>query len=108
MPNPSTPPRPKPSPRFLPGRKLSFSRRALASLLSYDDFLRPRNAATADALKSEIEHLCELIRDFHDMGRPVPNTGLRLHISRKYRYRLVYRVSDDQIEIRDVLHPAGK
>jgi plasmid stabilization system protein ParE len=92
----------------LPVRELTFSRRALASLQSYDDFLRPRNAATADTLKAEISHLCDLICEFPDMGRPVLDTGLRLHVSRKYRYRVVYKVVGDVIEIRDVLHPSRK
>ena len=54
---------------------------------------------------AEIAHLCTLIADFPEMGRAIPDTGLRYHISRKYRYRVVYRIEGDIVEIRDVLHP---
>lgn len=89
----------------MPAADLHFSRRALASLQSFDNFLRPRNPATADALKAEIHHLCQLIREYPEMGRAIPGTRLRFHITRKYRYHLVYRVANNAIEIIDVLHP---
>jgi plasmid stabilization system protein ParE len=71
---------------------VTFSRRALASLRSTDDFLRPRSPGAADALIAEINSLCDLIAAFPEMGRVEPRSGLRFHITRKYRNRVVYRV----------------
>lgn len=82
-----------------------FSRRALASLNAADAHLRPLNAKAANAVLAEIARLCALIADFPEMGRAIPGTGLRYHVSRKYRYRVVYRIAGDSVEIRDVLHP---
>ena len=84
---------------------VAFSRRALASLASSDDFLRSRNPAAADALVAEINRLCDLIAAFPEMGRLEPRSGLRFHITRKYRFRVVYRVREGRVEVVDVLHP---
>ncbi len=39
------------------------------------------------------------------MGPPIRGTGLRRHITRHYRYRVIYRVVGDLVEVRDVMHP---
>jgi hypothetical protein len=38
-------------------------------------------------------------------GRAIPGTGLRRHVRRRYRYRLIYRVVGKLVEVRDVMHP---
>jgi plasmid stabilization system protein ParE len=88
--------------------ELRYARRALASLRRQDAFLRERNPTAADAVLAEIEQLCGLIADFPDMGRQIEGTGLRYHISRKYRYRIIYRITAGQVEVLDILHPRQK
>ena len=88
--------------------EVQYARRALASLRAYDIFLRNRNPAVADALQSEIERTCDLIAAFPGLGRMDQLSGLRIHITQRYRYRIIYQVTSDCIEIRDVLHPARR
>jgi len=82
-----------------------WSARALASLTSQDDYLRPLNPVAANAVLSEIEHLAALIADFPQMGRRIYGTSLRYHITARYRYRVIYKGRRDTVEIVEVLHP---
>jgi len=81
-----------------------WSARALASLTEQDDYLRPLNPAAADSVLSEIERLATLIAEFPQMGRRIDGTGLRYHVTTRYRYRVIYRVRDAQVEIVEILH----
>lgn len=82
-----------------------YALRALTSIAALDDWLRPLNAAAADRVLGEIERTCRLIGVFPGIGRQVERTSLRLHITRHYRYRVIYRHAGDIVEIRIVLHP---
>ena len=86
--------------------ELYWSTKATTALRSYDDYLRPRSAKVADALLTEVDGLCHLIADFPKMGTRIQGTKLRYHITRKYRYRVIYRIVRQGIVIRDVLHPS--
>ena len=77
----------------------------MASLRRHDDWLRQRNPRAADALLTEIERLCGLIAEFPELGRRIDGTSLRYHVSRSYRYRVIYRISGEGVEILDILHP---
>ena len=88
--------------------KLLWSDRALASLSLQDDYLRPRNLTAADAVIAEIEALAALIAHFPEMGRRIEGTGLRYHVTRRYRYRVIYRIDRDTVHVMDVLHPKRK
>lgn len=39
------------------------------------------------------------------MGRRIEGTGLRYHVTRGYRYRVIYRLRGATVEFRDVMHP---
>lgn len=52
----------------------------------------------------EINDLVTLIGTFPEMGRAIEGTSLRYHVTRKYRYRVIYRITVNAIEIRDILH----
>lgn len=82
-----------------------WSARALTSLTAHDDYLRPLNPAAADAVLSEVERLAALIAEFPQMGRRIDGTGLRYHVTARYRYRLIYRGRGKRVEIVEVLHP---
>lgn len=82
-----------------------WSARALASLTAQDDYLRPLNPVAANAVLSEIEHLAVLIADFPQIGRRIDSRGLRYHVTARYRYRVIYRIWRDKVEIVEVLHP---
>lgn len=82
-----------------------WSARALASLTAQDDYLRPLNPSAAGSVLSEIERLAALIAEFPQMGRRIEGTGLRYHVTARYRYRVIYRVRDARVEIVEILHP---
>ena len=86
--------------------KVRFTARALASLDAADAYLRPRNPTAANNLRDEIERLTGLIADFPEMSPAIRGSKMRYHVTRRYRYRIVYRVIGRTIEIRDVLHPS--
>lgn len=84
---------------------LAFTTRALASLRRTDRYLRERNPAAADRVAAEIERVCDALRDQPWMGAPVAGTRLRRVVTRRYRYRVIYRIVGDVVEVRDVMHP---
>ena len=84
---------------------LLWSRRAIASLAAQDDWLRPRNPGAADSVLREIERSAGLLAEFPDMGRGIEGTSLRCHVTRRYRFRIVYRVGDGVVQVVDVMHP---
>lgn len=85
---------------------VTFSRRAVQTIRRIDDFLSARNPDAARRVLAEIERTCELLGEFPMIGVAVPGTQLRSHITRRYRYRIVYRATAERVEIRDVLHPS--
>jgi plasmid stabilization system protein ParE len=85
---------------------LVFSTRALGTLRSIRSWLGRRNPDAADRVIEEIERACALLREQPMMGRAIPDTTLRQHVTRRYRYRVIYRVSEDVVEVRAVLHPS--
>lgn len=84
---------------------LAFSPRALASLRNVERYLRERNPAAAERAIAEIGRACDLLREHPWMGPPIPGTGLRRHVTRRYPYRVIYRITKDRVEVRDILHP---
>ena len=85
---------------------LAFSPRALASLRGIERYLQERNPGAAARVVEEIGHACDLLREHPWMGPRIPGTGLRRHITRRYRYRVIYRVVGGRVEVRDVMHPS--
>lgn len=85
--------------------EVRFSQRALIRLREIESWLSERNPAASDRVLHEIRDLCGLIGAYPEMGRAIVSTGLRFHVSRRYQYRIIYRISDEFVEIRDILHP---
>lgn len=81
------------------------SQRALQSLVSQDDYLRPLNPSAADGLAQDIDRTLKLLSAFPELGRQIEGTRLRVHVTRRFRFRLVYRATPEAIELREVLHP---
>lgn len=88
--------------------ELIYSRRALASILNQIDYLGERNTDAANSVLADISRTCDLISEFPLLGRAITGIGLRYHLTRKFRYRVVFRIYGDVLEIRDVLHPRQK
>ncbi len=82
-----------------------WSARATRSVLEIERYLNERNPAAALAVVAEIERTCALVAGMPMMAPRVGTLNLRMHITRRYRYRLVYRVVEGGIEVREVLHP---
>ena len=82
-----------------------FSTRALAALEHIDEYIKERSPAGAANVIADIKRSIDLLAVFPLMGTALPELDLRYHISRGYQYRIIYRVSDATIEIRDILHP---
>jgi plasmid stabilization system protein ParE len=66
-----------------------FSARALASMRDVRRYLAERDPAAAARVIEAIERACALIGEYPWMGPAIPGTGLRRHVSRLYRYRVI-------------------
>ena len=83
----------------------TLSRLAFASIQEQCVYIGARNPSAATAVRAELHRACDLISDYPEMGRKIEGTGLRYHITRKYRYRVAYRITSEGIEIANILHP---
>ena len=85
--------------------RVEFSRRALARLESIQRYIAADNPSAASAVIAEIRRACSLIGLQPRMGRTVPGLELRFHVTRRYRYRIIYRTTPTVAQILDILHP---
>lgn len=86
--------------------EVRFSARALRSLRGIERYLRGRNPAAAERVIEEIRRACALIGDYPEMGAAIPGTRLRRHVTRRHRYRVIYRIMGEAVEVREVMHPS--
>jgi plasmid stabilization system protein ParE len=85
--------------------RVDFSRRALTRLRGIHAYIAERDPAAAERVIAEIANACRLLGEQPSMGRAVEGTRLRFHLTRRFRYRIIYRVDETRIFVRDVLHP---
>ena len=83
---------------------VDFTRRALARLADIHAYVAERDPVAADRVIAEIQRSCLLIGAQPLMGRAVDGTRLRFHVTRRFRYRVIYQAGE-RVLIRDVLHP---
>ena len=84
--------------------EIVYTRRALRSLKDIDDYLEKRSPDGALNVRVEIERTVDLLCDQPGIGIPSGVLGVRIHPTRRYRYRIVYRVSGRTMQVLDVLH----
>ncbi|WP_373354465.1 type II toxin-antitoxin system RelE/ParE family toxin [Pseudoroseicyclus sp. CXY001] len=84
---------------------IRWSREALADLIAQTDELESQNPQAARRLLQDVQRLADHLAQFPALGRAIDGTGLRVLLTRSYRYRLVYRVAGDAVEVIAVLHP---
>lgn len=88
--------------------RVVFSERALATLLSIETYLTERSSSGAGNVIREIHQSTAFLEQFPLMGTEIAGTNTRYHRTRKYKYRIVYRLKGERIEILQIFHPAQK
>ncbi|HET7409496.1 MAG TPA: type II toxin-antitoxin system RelE/ParE family toxin, partial [Paracoccaceae bacterium] len=73
--------------------EVAYSRRALGSLQRIDEYLIERNPAGARKVRREIERTIGLLAGYPGIGALTRSEGVRFHVTRRYRYRIVYRAT---------------
>ncbi|SMX45580.1 type II toxin-antitoxin system RelE/ParE family toxin [Octadecabacter ascidiaceicola] len=86
--------------------KVVFGQQALNKLKNINVYLVERSPNGAQNVPRDIERAAELLGHFPMMGAQIELTSARFHITRKYKYRIVYRVSGERVEILNVYHPS--
>jgi len=85
--------------------KVVFGQRALTALQELEAYLVERSPIGARNVITEIHRTADLLGHFPMIGTAIPDTSTRYHVTRKYKYRLVYRLREDRVEILQVYHP---
>lgn len=85
-------------------RKIEIDIRALDSLAEIDAFLMDRSPDGARNVRREIRQTLDLLADFPHIGSRLSVSDLRVAITRRYHYRIVYRVADDSVQVLQVYH----
>jgi len=88
--------------------RVVFSKRALAKLLSIENYLMERTPSGASNVIREIHQSTSFLEQFPLMGTEIAGTSTRYHRTRKYKYRIVYRIRGQRVEILQIYHPAQK
>ncbi len=72
---------------------------AQADLSSIADYYGAIDAEVADRILLDIETAVAKLNDFPHRGERVPGRPLRRILSARYRFKIVYRVTGDTIEV---------
>ena len=86
--------------------KLRFTRRAVQDLVGISDSLRPLNPAGAQRVRTAILDSIKILTQFPGAGRLQDVESVRKLMTRKYPYRVYYRVnaSSDEVLIITIQH----
>ena len=92
--------------------ELSWSPEALEQLESIFEYIAKRDLEAAKRLVKKLDEFADGLLITPEIGRIVPEYGRpdlreRIHGKRHKRYRLIYRVRPDEIEIVAVWHTAS-
>lgn len=85
--------------------EVELSQHALTSLQNIDRYLRERSPGGADNVRREIQYTLSLLEDFPMLGTRLPIEGVRYTVTKKYRYRIVFRPVDGVVQILKIDHP---
>lgn len=81
-----------------------YSDRAITRLEQIDRYLRSRSPSGARNVREEIRRTVELLAASPGIGAPLLIGGIRIHTTRRYRYRIVYRSDSSELRILNILH----
>lgn len=85
--------------------RVELSQHAFASLQNIDRYLRQRSPGGADNVRREIEYTLGLLADFPMTGTKLPPKDVRYTVTRKYRYRIVFRPINGVVQVLKIDHP---
>jgi toxin ParE1/3/4 len=88
--------------------KLRFTIRALEEVAAIADYIRTRNPAAAERVRSAIYEGLQTVLLFPHVGRRQQTEGVRKFVTRRYAYLIYYIVDDaaEEIIILNVKHSA--
>ena len=86
--------------------KVELSQFALADLRHIDGYLRERSPSGADNVKREIQRTLALLANFPMIGTKLRLADTRYVVTRRYRYRIVFRVTEETVLVLKVYHRA--
>ncbi len=86
--------------------KVELGQLALADLRHIDGYLRERSPSGADNVKREIQRTLELLAEFPMIGTKLRPENTRYVVTRRYRYRIVFRVAEETVQVLKIYHRA--
>ena len=85
--------------------RVDWTAKATADLARQVAWLEPRQPSAARRLELEVGHSVGLIADQPGLGFRAPRPGVRIILTRRYKYRLVYLTRPGGVTILRLLHP---
>ena len=80
-------------------KDVRFLASAQADLRDIDNYYRNIDPDVAARILKDIESAIAFLKEHPRMGRPTQQRGVRGKLSRRYRYRIVYRVTRNAVVI---------
>ncbi|MDF1736024.1 MAG: type II toxin-antitoxin system RelE/ParE family toxin [Minwuia sp.] len=84
--------------------RIELELRALDSLAQIDSYLRERSPVGARNVRTDIRRTLDLLADFPLIGNRLSIDHLRVAVTPRYHYRIVYRVQADVVQVLQVYH----
>ncbi len=88
--------------------KLLYRARALADIEAIEDYLNERSPSGAQAVSRAIYASVQLIADRPQSYTATDDPHIRVHIVRRYRYKIFYAIDGDTVEIIHIRHGARR
>lgn len=83
---------------------LIFDAEAEADLAAIETYLTSRSPSGASNVLADIWKSLALLRDHPMIGRKAEDSILRLRVTRRYRYIIVYAIEGEEIQVRAIFH----
>lgn len=84
---------------------VSYSTLALNSLTQIESYLNERSPSGAKNVLTEIKSTIDLLTIYPLLGVKIEGLSFRFQITKKYRYRIVYLITNWNIYITQIYHP---
>lgn len=88
--------------------RVRFAPRAFSDLDVIRTYIHQFNPTAAGRVISVIERIASQLSDFPESGQPSDELDAPVAFSRRYPYRLYYRIAANEIVILDIRHAARR
>ena len=85
--------------------KVIYGYHAVESLSNIENYLQERSLSGAKNVLGDIKSSIDTLAIYPFLGVTTENFHFRYQVTKKYRYKIVYRIQDKTLHIFQIYHP---